>query len=105
MVLILKKDRKLDDPILIIDASKEFKKEGKQNVLQEKHIARLVDTYLERKPQEGYSALIYREDILENDYNLNIPRYVIAKSEDIDHDVDAHLLGGIREEYKRINST
>ncbi len=95
VVLILKKDRKLDDPILIIDASKEFKKEGKQNVLQEKHIARLVDTYLERKPQEGYSALIYREDILENDYNLNIPRYVIAKSEDIDHDVDAHLLGGI----------
>lgn len=95
VVLILKKDRKLDDPILIIDASKEFKKEGKQNVLQEKHIARLVDTYLERKPQEGYSALIYREDILENDYNLNIPRYVIPKSEDIDHDVDAHLLGGI----------
>jgi type I restriction enzyme M protein len=94
-VLILKKDRKLDEPILIIDASKEFIKEGKQNVLQEKHIARLVDTYLERKPQEGYSALIYKEDILENDYNLNIPRYVIAKSEDIDHDVDAHLLGGI----------
>ena len=94
-VLILKKDRKPDEPILIIDASKEFKKEGKQNVLQEKHIARLVDTYLERKPQEGYSALIYREDILENDYNLNIPRYVVAKSEDIDHDVDAHLLGGI----------
>lgn len=94
-VLILKKDRKLDEPMLIIDASREFIKVGKQNVLQEKHIARIVDTYLKRKPQEGYSALVDRKDILENDYNLNIPRYVVPKSEDIDHDVDAHLLGGI----------
>ena len=94
-VLILKKDRKMDEPVLIVDASKEFKKEGKQNVLEEKHIARLVDTYVERKAQEGYSALVSREDILENEYNLNIPRYVTPKSEDIDHDVDAHLLGGI----------
>ena len=47
--------------------------------------------------EEGYSSLVYREDILENDYNMNIPRYVIAKSEEISHDVDAHLLGGIPE--------
>lgn len=94
-VLILKKDREMDESILIIDASKEFKKEGKQNVLQEKHIARIVDTYVEKKAQEGYSALVSRAEILENDYNLNIPRYVTPKSEDIDHDVDAHLLGGI----------
>lgn len=94
-ILILKKDRALDEPILIIDASNEFKKVGKQNILQEKHIARLVDTYVERKAKEGYSALISREDILENDYNLNIPRYVSPLSDDIAHDVDAHLLGGI----------
>ncbi|HZK18118.1 MAG TPA: type I restriction-modification system subunit M [Clostridia bacterium] len=97
VVLILKKGRNLEDPILIIDASKEFKKEGKQNILQEKHIAQIVDTYLDRKPQEGYSSLACREDIIENDYNLNIPRYVAAKSDDIAHDVDAHLLGGIPE--------
>lgn len=94
-VLILKKKEKIDDPMLIIDASKEFIKVGKQNVLQEKHIARIVDTYLERKPQEGYSALVDREEILANDYNLNIPRYVTGKSKDIDHDVDGHLLAGI----------
>ena len=94
-ILILKKDRALDEPILSIDASNEFKKVGKENILQEKHIARLVDTYEERKAKEGYSALISREDILENDYNLNIPRYVSPLSDDIAHDVDAHLLGGI----------
>lgn len=96
-VIILKKDRELEDPMLIIDASNEFIKAGKQNILQEKHIARIVDTYIERKPQEGHSVLVDREDIATNDYNLNIPRYVVAKSEDIGHDVDAHLLGGIPE--------
>ncbi|NLN83634.1 MAG: type I restriction-modification system subunit M [Firmicutes bacterium] len=94
-VLILKKDRQMNEPVLIIDASNEFKKEGKQNVLQEKHIARIVDTYLEKKAQAGYSALATREEILANEYNLNIPRYVMPKSENIEHDVDAHLLGGI----------
>lgn len=96
-VLILKKNRKLDDPVLIIDASEEFIKVGKQNVLQEKHIAKIVDTYLKRDKEEGYSALAHRDDILENDYNMNIPRYITAKSDEIAHDVDAHLLGGIPE--------
>ncbi|SQB35496.1 type I restriction-modification system subunit M [Clostridium cochlearium] len=97
VILILKKNRKLDEPVLVIDASQEFIKVGKQNVLQEKHIAKIVDTFVERRREEGYSSLVYREDILENDYNMNIPRYVIAKSDEISHDVDAHLLGGIPE--------
>lgn len=97
VVLILKKNRKLDDSVLVIDASQEFIKVGKQNVLQEKHIAKIVDTYLERRKEEGYSSLVYREDVLENDYNMNIPRYVIVNSDEIAHDVDAHLLGGIPE--------
>nr|WP_312579602.1 type I restriction-modification system subunit M [Sedimentibacter sp.] len=97
VVLILKKSRKLDEPVLVIDASQGFIKVGKQNVLQEKHIAKIVDTYLARSKEEGYSSLVYRKDILENDYNMNIPRYVIAKSDEISHDVDAHLLGGIPE--------
>ncbi|HHX62647.1 MAG TPA: type I restriction-modification system subunit M, partial [Epulopiscium sp.] len=97
VVLILKKNRKLDEPVLVIDASKEFIKVGKQNVLQEKHIAKIVDSFIERNKEDGYSSLVYREDILENDYNMNIPRYVTAKNEKIAHDVDAHLLGGIPE--------
>ncbi|MCI3922672.1 type I restriction-modification system subunit M [Paenibacillus sp. TRM 82003] len=95
VVIILKKNRKIDEPVLIIDASRSFIKVGKQNVLQEKDIAKIVDTYVERRVEEGYSHLATRNDILENQYNLNIPRYIEAIDEEIPHDVDAHLLGGV----------
>lgn len=94
-VLILKKGRPLGTPVLIIDASKTFVKEGKQNVLQEKDIARIVDTYATRSEEAGYSHLATRDEIIENEYNLNIPRYIEAIEEEIPQDVDAHLYGGI----------
>ncbi|MBF2558595.1 type I restriction-modification system subunit M [Listeria seeligeri] len=94
-VLILKKNRAISDPVLVIDASRNFIKVGKQNVLQEKDIARIVDTYVERAEKTGYSHLASREEIIENEYNMNIPRYVEAIDEEIPHDVDAHLYGGI----------
>ena len=94
-VMILKKNRKLDDPVLMIDASKSFVKEGKQHVLQEKDIAKIVDTYIDRTSEPGYSYLATKKDIIENEYNLNIPRYIEAVEEEIPHDVDAHLYGGI----------
>lgn len=94
-VVILKKNRALDEPVLIIDASKSFVKEGKQNVLQEKDIAKIVDTYIERRDEVGYSYKAKRKDIIGNDYNLNIPRYIEPIDEEIAHDVDAHLYGGI----------
>jgi len=94
-VIILKKNRALTDPVLIIDASRNFIKIGKQNVLLEKDIAKIVDTYVAKKETPGYSALVTRKDLIANDYNMNIPRYVEAISEDIPQDVDAHLLGGI----------
>ncbi|WP_338552912.1 type I restriction-modification system subunit M [Paenibacillus sp. KS-LC4] len=94
-VMILKKGRKIDEPVLIIDASRSFIKVGKQNVLQEKDIAKIVDTYVERREEKGYSHLANRGEIVENQYNMNIPRYVEAIDEEIPQDVDAHLLGGI----------
>src|SRR5699024_5811627 len=94
-VMILKKNRALDEPVLMIDASKAFVKEGKQNVLQEKDIAKIVDTYIERSEEKGYSHLASQKDIQENEYNLNIPRYIEAIDEDIQQDVDAHMYGGI----------
>ncbi|MBF2513681.1 type I restriction-modification system subunit M [Listeria marthii] len=94
-VLILKKNRAISDPVLVIDASRNFIKVGKQNELQEKDIARIVDTYVERAEKVGYSHLASREEIMENDYNMNIPRYVESIDEEIPHDVDAHLYGGI----------
>lgn len=94
-VIILKKDRPLGCSVLLIDASKTFVKEGKQNVLQEKDIARIVDTYATRNEEAGYSHLATRDEIIENEYNLNIPRYIESIQEDIPQDVDAHLYGGI----------
>ncbi|EPT8927889.1 type I restriction-modification system subunit M [Listeria innocua] len=94
-VLILKKNRAISDPVLVIDASRNFIKVGKQNELQEKDIARIVDTYVERAEKSGYSHLATREEIIENDYNMNIPRYVESIDEEFPHDVDAHLYGGI----------
>lgn len=94
-VLILKKDRPMGDPVLMIDASKTFVKEGKQNVLQEKDIARIVDTYTVRSEEAGYSHLTTRDEIIKNEYNLNIPRYIESIAEEIPQDVDAHLYGGI----------
>ena len=99
-VMILKKNRDLDEPVLMIDASHTFTKEGKQNVLREKDIAKLVDTYETRNEEKGYSHLATREEIIENEYNLNIPRYIESIDEDIPEDVDAHLYGGIP--YKNI---
>lgn len=97
VVLILKKNRELNESVLVIDASKNFTKIGKQNVLLEKDIAKIIDTFIERRFEEGYSCLVSREVVLENDFNMNIPRYLIGKNDEIIHDVDAHLFGGIPE--------
>ncbi|RWZ54569.1 type I restriction-modification system subunit M [Halobacillus fulvus] len=94
-VIILKKNRALDEPVLMINASKSFVKEGKQNVLQEKDIAKIVDTYIDRTNEKGYSHNVSQKEIKENEYNLNISRYIEALDEEIAHDVDAHLYGGI----------
>ncbi|MCT4686453.1 type I restriction-modification system subunit M [Vallitalea sp.] len=95
VIIILKKNRKIDAPVLIINASNSYIKVGKQNVLQEKDIAKIVDVYMEKAEISGYSHLATREHIKKNEYNMNIPRYVEAIDTEISHDVDAHLLGGI----------
>lgn len=96
LVMILRKNRKSAEPIIFIDASNDFTKEGKQNVLQEKHIAKITDAYLAKEEIPNFCHLASREEIIENEYNLNIPRYVdSSKTEKYTDDVDAHLLGGI----------
>lgn len=95
VIIILKKNREIGESVLIINASRSHIKVGKQNVLREKDIAKIVDTYVERREEAGYSRKVAREVILENQYNLNIPRYIEAIDEEIPHDVDAHLFGGI----------
>lgn len=74
-ILGIKKNRKVKD-VLIIDASKDFKKGTKQNDMLPEHIDRITKTHQERKEIDRYSSVVSRYLIEENDYNLNIPRYV-----------------------------
>lgn len=62
--------------VLFIDASKEFVPGKKQNSLSDEHIKKIVDTYKNRREIEKYSHLATLDEIKENDFNLNIPRYV-----------------------------
>lgn len=107
-IWIMKKNRQLDDPILVVDASDGFIKDGKKNILRERDIAKIVDTYINREETPGYSHLASRQEIIDNDYNLNIPRYVEPIDQSIAEDVDAHLMGGIPEknikQLKAVNS-
>lgn len=88
-ILILKKCRVHDDNILFIDASNEFEKIGNQNVLKDEHVAKIVKTYEDRKTIDKYSYVAPISEIAENDYNLNIPRYVDTFEEEEPVDLDS----------------
>lgn len=75
-VLVFKKCREVDDNILFIDASQHFEKDKNQNILTDEHVNKIVDTYKTRTTIDKYSYTATLEEIAENDYNLNIPRYV-----------------------------
>lgn len=75
-ILIIKKCRVHDDNILFIDASAESDKVGNQNILTEDHVAKIVATYAKREPIERYAHVARMSEISNNDYNLNITRYV-----------------------------
>jgi type I restriction enzyme M protein len=75
-ILVLKKKRENKNDVLFIDASQHFEKVKTQNVLRADDITKIITTYKNRKPEEKYSHIAPLSEIAENDYNLNIPRYV-----------------------------
>lgn len=86
-VLILKKNRSNSD-ILFVDASKDFEKMKNQKKLRPEDIEKITDTVIHRKEIEKYSHLATLDEIIENDYNLNIPRYVDTFEEEPEIDLD-----------------
>ncbi|MCH8493420.1 MAG: type I restriction-modification system subunit M [Idiomarina sp.] len=84
-ILMFKKNKN-DDKVLFIDASREFKSNKNQNQLSAENIQKVLDTYRARQSTDKYSYLATLEEIQENDYNLNIPRYVdtFEEEEEID---------------------
>lgn len=75
-ILVFKKCRNDDDNILFIDASEDFERGNKQNILRDKDIERIFNTYCKRKNISRYSQKISTNEIVDNNYYLNIPRYV-----------------------------
>lgn len=80
-IIVLKKCRKNDD-VLFINAAECYDKDKKQNTLTAEHIDKIVDTYRFRKEEDRYSRRVKLREIKENDYNLNITRYVSLAQEE-----------------------
>ncbi|PQJ08804.1 type I restriction-modification system subunit M [Flavipsychrobacter stenotrophus] len=100
-ILVFKKCRENPDNILFIDASNDFEKVKTQNVLREQHIDKIIETYRKRIEIEKYSHLAPLKEIADNDYNLNIPRYVDTFEEEDEIDI-ASVMGEIKQlEAKR----
>lgn len=93
IILVLKKHREASD-ILIIDASKEFYKDGSKNRLSGHHIKKIVDAVLARETIPHFATLVSKQKVIENEYNLNIPRYVEVE-EKVPVDLHATVFGGI----------
>lgn len=98
-VLVFKKCRRDDEDILFIDASKGFEKVGNQNRLTDANIQKIFDTYKARKEIEKYSHRASIDEIKENEYNLNIPRYVDTFEEEEVIDIDA-----VAKNLKKLNT-
>ena len=90
VVLVLKSKRNGNSGnILFIDASKEFKQGKNQNELADETIQKIVETYEKRVDVDRYAHVATIEEIIENGWNLNIPRYVDTSKEEVEIDIDA----------------
>lgn len=94
VILVLKQKRENTD-VLIVDASKHFVKEGKNNKLQASDIKRIVDAVINRESIEKFSQVVSKQTLRDNGYNLNIPRYVDSSPAAESWDLHATMLGGI----------
>ena len=104
-ILVFKKCREDNKHILFIDASREFKKVKAQNIITDSHIDKIINTFINRSPLNKYSYLATLDEVRDNDYNLNIPRYVDTfEEENIDLDTIAHTLKALDNEMKVTDS-
>ncbi|MFQ1779251.1 N-6 DNA methylase [Aeromonas veronii] len=94
MILVLKQKRQNTD-VLIVDASKHFVKEGKNNKLQTSDIKRIVDAVINRENIDKLSKVVSKQTLRDNGYNLNIPRYVDSSPAAESWDLHATMIGGI----------
>ena len=91
-IMVFKKCKEHPEDVLFIDASQHFEKVKTQNILREEHIDKIVNTYRNRIEEEKYSKRASLQAIAENDYNLNIPRYVDTFEAEDSIDINAIAL-------------
>jgi type I restriction enzyme M protein len=98
-ILVFKKCREAGENVVFIDASQFFDKEKNQNNLSDEHVEKIISTYRDRKSIEKYSHVATLAEIAENDYNLNIPRYVDTFEEEAPID-----LAEVSQSLKQLNT-
>ena len=94
-IVMVLKQKKANTDVLIIDASRGFVKEGKNNKLRASDIKKIVDVVTRRESIEKFSRVVSRDEIRRNDYNLNIPRYVDSSEKAESWDIYASMFGGL----------
>ena len=106
-ILVFKKCREDSENVLFIDASNEFDKAKNQNNLTDENLEKIISTYKNRTELEKYSHNATLKEIAENDYNLNIPRYVdtFEEEESIDLDAVSNELKALENEMQTTNAT
>ena len=103
-ILVFKKCRENPNDVIFIDASNDYEKVKTQNVLKEEHIDKIIDTYRNRTEIEKYSKKASLTEIAENDYNLNIPRYVDTFEAEDEIDIET-IANEIKEIDERMQVT
>lgn len=94
IIMVLKKHRTNTD-VLFIDASKEFYKDGSKNRLGGQNIKKITDAVIARESIPYFAKKVEKSEIIANDYNLNIPRYISSTKEELPYDINCTMLGNI----------
>lgn len=95
IIVIDKEHAQARSGIFMVDASKDFAKDGNKNRLRSQDIHKIVDVFTKQLELPRYSRMVPLSEIAGNDYNLNIPRYIDSSEPEDLHDLSAHLQGGI----------
>ncbi|WP_272569225.1 type I restriction-modification system subunit M [Providencia sp. PROV255] len=95
IIVIDKEHAQARKSIFMVDASKGFIKDGNKNRLRSQDIYKIVEVFTKQLGQPRFSRMVPLSEIVANDYNLNIPRYIDSSEPEDLHDLRAHLQGGI----------
>ncbi|SPY95638.1 Type I restriction enzyme EcoKI M protein [Proteus mirabilis] len=95
IIVIDKEHAQARESIFMVDASKGFIKDGNKNRLRSQDIYKIVEVFTKQLEQPHFSRMVPLSEIVANDYNLNIPRYIDSSEPEDLHDLSAHLQGGI----------